>query len=263
MPEKGFDIESILHFSPPRYFCEKCYALLTLNFDILNEEKTKGICPVCEVEYLPTGNFSRWDIPEYLSESGLEIKFDSLINHCQKLAKISSEARSFLKSKKKNGFRLGYPPMRALFLSLQRAQKFVHFSSYGISHMLLGAIKMAAQRIKVRGIVSNVDKNMIKELTKYKAEAPRMDIKIYEREIEPEKRVSSPHQKIIIIDGLMAFKGSANLTISGWRKAAVGHEIIELVTDVKDVIELNNSYFSPVWAETSDIKEIDMIEAPF
>ena len=258
MPEKGFDIESILHFKPPKYFCEKCYALLTGYDEIRDENKKKFICPVCEVEYIPTGDYTPWEILMYFKDNGFEIEFDNLIAHCQKLARISNRARRFLKTKKKSDSDLRFSPLRALFLSLQSAQKFIHFSSYGISHMILGAIKMAAQRVDVRGIVSNVDKKMIIELTEFKHEAPKLETKIFERENKPQKRFSSPHQKIIIIDGLMAFKGSANLTISGWRKAAEGREMIELVTDVKEVIELNNSYFSPVWAETSDIEEIRM-----
>jgi hypothetical protein len=54
-----------------------------------------------------------------------------------------------------------------------------------------------------------------------------------------------------VIDGLLAFKGSANLTMTGWRKAEIGHEEIEVITDVKKAIALHNRYFSPVWANLS------------
>ncbi len=47
---------------------------------------------------------------------------------------------------------------------------------------------------------------------------------------------------------MIAFKGSANLTDIGWRKAAHGAEVIDMVTDVREVCELNNRFFSPVWA---------------
>lgn len=36
----------------------------------------------------------------------------------------------------------------------------------------------------------------------------------------------APHQKVLVVDGLLAFKGSANLTTAGWRKAAEQCEII-------------------------------------
>lgn len=39
----------------------------------------------------------------------------------------------------------------------------------------------------------------------------------------------------------MAFKGAANLTTDGWRKAAKGLDHIEVVTNIRQVIELNYS----------------------
>jgi len=61
-----------------------------------------------------------------------------------------------------------------------------------------------------------------------------------------------PHQKLVVIDGLLAFKGAANLTLAGWRKAAQGRDVVEVVTDVDEVIDLNNRLFSPIWAELDD-----------
>jgi len=61
-----------------------------------------------------------------------------------------------------------------------------------------------------------------------------------------------PHQKLVVIDGLMAFKGSANLTQTAWRKAEIGYDEIEVVTNVEKVIDLHNRYFSPVWANLSE-----------
>jgi hypothetical protein len=59
---------------------------------------------------------------------------------------------------------------------------------------------------------------------------------------------------------LLAFKGSANLSLSGWRKAAEGRDTVDVVTDIDQVIEINNRLLAPIWAELSDIGEtIDMI----
>ena len=63
-----------------------------------------------------------------------------------------------------------------------------------------------------------------------------------------------------MIDGLIAFKGSANLTVSGWRRAAEGRDIIECVTDVKQVVQLHNRYFSPIWDEFSDVRIVRMLD---
>lgn len=50
----------------------------------------------------------------------------------------------------------------------------------------------------------------------------------------------------MIVDGLVAFKGSANLTNAGPRRADRGLDISEVVTDFEQVTDLNNKYFAPV-----------------
>ncbi|NDJ61149.1 MAG: hypothetical protein GYB67_08490, partial [Chloroflexi bacterium] len=109
--------------------------------------------------------------------------------------------------------------------------------------------------VAVRGIVSGVRNDaMHRELTAYGEEAPQLNIRIYQNDAQ-----SFPHQKIIVIDGLMAFKGSANLTDFGWRKAAQGREVIEPVTDVAEVLDLHNRFFSPTWAAADQREQADKI----
>jgi phosphatidylserine/phosphatidylglycerophosphate/cardiolipin synthase-like enzyme len=101
----------------------------------------------------------------------------------------------------------------------------------------------------------------VSELTNYRDEAPDMHVKIYDPSLTGWD--SMPHQKLIVIDGLLAFKGSANFSLAGWRKAAQGRDVVEVVTDVDQVIELNNRLFAPIWAELSEIGEtIDMAWFP-
>jgi phosphatidylserine/phosphatidylglycerophosphate/cardiolipin synthase-like enzyme len=90
-------------------------------------------------------------------------------------------------------------------------------------------------------------------LEDYKNEAPNLEIKTICA--SSHKWDKLPHQKLIVIDGLLAFKGSANLTLGGWRKAQWGYDEIEVVTDVEKVINLHNRYFSPIWAKLSDCGE--------
>ncbi|MEB3277715.1 MAG: hypothetical protein VKK42_02185 [Lyngbya sp.] len=47
------------------------------------------------------------------------------------------------------------------------------------------------------------------------------------------------------------FKGSTNLTLTAWRKAAQGYDNVELVTNLHRVIELHNRLFSPLMANLS------------
>jgi len=261
MTTQSFDIESLLRFQPPKYLCEKCYALLTGS--IYDYKTRRAVCPVCGVEYIQTKEYPVWNVAEYLeaqTSRQLGIHFNDLIGQSRKLAIIARAARNFAPTQ--NGKRpvSTVTPMTILFQALQTAEQFVHFTSYGISHMLLGALKMAAQRVKVRGIVSGVDGSLISELTEFENEAPNLDIKLFERQDWSEVSTPSPHQKILVIDGLLAFKGSANLTLSGWRKAAQGREIIEVATDVREVASLHNRFFSSIWAEFSNVQQIEMCD---
>ncbi len=240
----GFDIASLSDFSPANYFCRKCLALLTA-LEFLRSKK--NVCPVCKVEYLPTGEYSY--IFTYLSQTGYVIEFENLMEHCQDLARIATDMRKM---------REYYPPLRCLFAALNRAQQFVHFTTFGISHIMIGALKMAAQRVRVRGIVSGADSpQTVQELTEYKHEAPYLQVKVYGAETDWR---DMPHQKLVVIDGLIAFKGSANLTLSGWRKAAKDRDEIEVVTGVDLVISHHNRFFSPIWAELGDIGETITME---
>jgi phosphatidylserine/phosphatidylglycerophosphate/cardiolipin synthase-like enzyme len=66
-----------------------------------------------------------------------------------------------------------------------------------------------------------------------------------------------PHQKLIVVDGLVAFKGSTNLTLNGRRKPTRGLDHVEFVTNINEVIDLHNRLFSPVWASFSKIGNLN------
>ena len=208
-------------------------------------------CPVCQVTYLPTNAYTCWHVGKYLRDRECSVDFENLIEHGKTLAEIATQIT----------FRLiHYPPLHGLFQALHNAKQFVHFTTYGISHLLIGALKMTSCRVKVRGIVSNVEANTLSELRDYTEETPNFSVQAYSSETSWREM---PHQKLIVIDGLLAFKGSANLTLNAWRKAASDRDIIEVVTNVDEVVNLHNRYFSPIWAELSGIgKEIEM-DVPF
>jgi len=147
-----------------------------------------------------------------------------------------------------------FTPLKALLASLSKAKQFVNFTTYGIHPFLIGALKVTAQRVSVNGIVSGargevVSEAVLSEFKDEKEDAFEMDIKHYGAESGYK---GMPHQKLVVIDGLLAFKGAANLTLAGWRKASQGRDVVEVVTDVNEVIDLNNRFFSPIWAELSD-----------
>ena len=248
-----FDIASLRAFAPAEYQCEKCRGLLRAS--LFRLDGSGGVCPVCHVKYLPTERFPDHDWNRYLNRFGpscLDTK--EALAHAQQLAEIA-ERMAFYQLPT-HSWR-GYPPLRGLLNALSVARKFVHFTTYGgIPHLLIGALKVTAQRVTVRGIVSGakgevLSEGAVSELTNYHEEAPDMNVKIYDPSLTG--WAAMPHQKLIIIDGLLAFKGSANLSLAGWRKAAQGRDVVEVVTEVEQVIELNNRLFAPIWAEFSGI----------
>ncbi|MDL1900233.1 hypothetical protein FBR02_05635 [Anaerolineae bacterium CFX9] len=229
---QGFDIDSLLRFTPPEFMCERCCGLIVN----VQPNASRWRCPVCDEDYLSTDEYPT--ALEAMRARGMQLAFHDLVAHSQKLARVARNTRASMMKRNPS-----YPPLRALFETLASAEKFIHFSTYGISAMLLGALKMASLRVDVRGVVSGVKNDALyKELTGYTNETPRLNLRVYNGE-----SAYFPHQKIVVVDGLMAFKGSANLTDFGWRRAAYGREVIEAVTDIDEVIGLNNRFFSPVW----------------
>ena len=47
------------------------------------------------------------------------------------------------------------------------------------------------------------------------------------------------------------YEASKLILLFLWRKAGIGYDEVEIVTDVEKVIDLHNRYFSPVWADLS------------
>jgi len=130
-----------------------------------------------------------------------------------------------------------------------------------MSHQFIGALKLVSQRIPVRGIVSGADAPTIRELKEFPREAPRFQCQIF---AESDLIRDFPHQKLIVVDGLIAIKGSTNLSLSGWRKVTQDLELLEVVTNVNGVIDLNNRYFSPLWGKCSELGDnIEMDDIPF
>jgi phosphatidylserine/phosphatidylglycerophosphate/cardiolipin synthase-like enzyme len=194
------------------------------------------------VEYLPGHGYEAYQVAEYLDkEAGNGIRLKDQITHCRALAHLADQIRRPDSN---------HPPLRTLLNAFLQAQQFIHFTTFGISHVFIGALKAVAQRVRVRGIVSNADAGSLAELTEYGSEAPGLTVHAFGTDSGVRE---VPHQKLIVIDGLIAFKGSPNLTTFGWRKVEKGLEMVEVVTDVEEVAKLHNQYFSPIWGKCSAV----------
>jgi hypothetical protein len=250
----GFDITSILDFQPPSYICPACRGLLHPK-DVLTEYTADPMvhsCRLCDVRYVREDGAPEFSsggglaVYDHLRNGGWAIDHRELFNHATALAEVIRESR---------GVRprcTPWPTMRTFFEVISRARYFVHFTSWGISHVMIGALKMASMRVPVYGFVSAVEANARAELTEYPSEAPNLTAKV----IPSSQGIwDAPHQKLLIIDGLVAFKGSTNLTNAGPRRADRALDISEAVTDFAQVTELNNKYFAPVWRRISAPEE--------
>ena len=237
----GFNIESLLAFRPANYLCVKCLGLLTSAPMFLEgSEKFVGKCPVCGVQYLPSGKVR--SSGEFFKEWRLRLEYDDIIGHSKRLARVGMDFRRETND---------WPPLRSLYATLSLAKHFVHFTSFGITHLMMGALAATSHRVPVRAVVSNMSDTATEEVTHLATEAPAFNI----RSFGPPNYRDMPHQKLLIIDGLLAFKGSANFTQAGWRNAGRGRDVLEVVTNTEEVISLNNRYFAPMWAELSEVSD--------
>ncbi len=173
--------------------------------------------------------------------------------HATVLTKLVRESRA-------TEYREPWPTMRLFLEALARARHFIHFTSWGISHVMIGALKSTSMRVPIYGFVSNVETHARVELVEYPSEAPQLHTRV----IPTSQGIyDAPHQKIIIIDGLLAFKGSTNLTAAGMRRADRGLDLSEVVTNFRQVAELNNRYFSPVWKRLTSENPDVYVCSPF
>jgi hypothetical protein len=164
-----FDIASLSNLAPPKYLCQKCLALDSIEIT----DAQQAVCQVCKVEYIATEGVNDHEV--YLKAAGYSIEIDNVLDYTMQLASINSD---FGKP------RIVYPPLRILLRTLNSARVFVHFVSYGIDTMLLGALKTIAQKVDVRGIVSGESNSyVLGELeglnfaNRYIFEAPKLKIK--------------------------------------------------------------------------------------
>lgn len=255
---EGFDIQSLLKFRPYRYQCMKCLALLRdlpgLDKPLFKPHETM-ICPTCGVTYLIPENerYGKW-LGYSFGIARLEGKDD--LAHCRELGVVADNFR------RRSETVTEFAPLNYLFQAISLANSFIHYTSWGMSQLLMGALKLASFRAPymwVRGIVGNLDESTMSEFNR-----PNEAL-FFEGRVFPKGASWSevPHQKILVVDGLLAFKGSGNLTLNSWRKAGRDLDMIEVVTDIEEVSDLHNRYFARTWGSLSDIGPvIDLAHPP-
>ena len=251
----GFDVRELLRFAPPRGRCPRCLALFT-DETWPTTQGTRFDCPVCAIGFLPgvtalgsgyIGSFLYDSPPLIASNWGSSLRSNSLpflpltlpeplIEHAQRLGRIVTELENPERE---------HSPIRLLTHLLLSARAFVHVMTTGLSQDMLGVLRTVAEVVPIYGIFGRIDKNEVAELEAMREDGVPIAYFVVGSRSSPE---DFPHTKLIVVDGLVAVSGSANLTTGAWRKAAKKMERVEAVTNSVDVVRSNNEFFASQWA---------------
>jgi hypothetical protein len=242
-----FDITQFVEFKPPRYLCPRCASIWQASDQVDWPEKwwydydctpEAWTCSVCDARFEATRICS--DVGDYLKRWGCVLQFEDLANHLKNLSGAATELRS-----RDARSRRPRQSLRNLFAALNQARHFIHLLSTGLSWEFVGMLALLSHRVQVRGVVSRCQEHLVQKL----AEARQYGAKDFDViPLDFSDSDFSPHTKLIVIDGLLAIWGTANLTIQAWRNVDDSNEKIHVETRPEEVWELNNTYFSPVWS---------------
>jgi hypothetical protein len=254
----SFDIITLTEFHPPVARCWLCLALWPA--ELMSQFSFR--CPGCNSLYqsqtvtvsggtsiigqgpLPPGaqevSSLLWSpvYPAYTLDTGLGRRIsigDEPMAHAMELARLAVELRDASGDN---------PPLRALMNLLLASRSFIHVTSFNFDEFTLALLEMAAQRTSIAATFSGVDPKRRSLLEQVEVEAPSLEYRVEGTKADIGDQ---NHGKLIVIDGLLAIIGSPNLTRPAWRKAAANMEIVEVVSEVSRVADLNNRYFSPLW----------------
>jgi phosphatidylserine/phosphatidylglycerophosphate/cardiolipin synthase-like enzyme len=239
----AFDVCNLLDFSTSGSLCAKCLAIDSIDY-ATGPPSRPGFCSVCGLRYVATDDYAPWEVETYLErERGLWIEFDDPIAH----GKAIAESVRYLRRRDRSR-----SDIRILFDLLQLAKKFVHFMTFTIDPMVVGALKLLSQNVPVRGIVGKAADWPYTELVDHHDEFPKLSCHAF-RDDGNSRQV--PHQKLIVIDGLVAIDGSPNLGFDAWRNISGTNERIDIVTEIEKIRRLHNDNFSVLWARHSPIRD--------
>jgi phosphatidylserine/phosphatidylglycerophosphate/cardiolipin synthase-like enzyme/rubredoxin len=152
--------------------------------------------------------------------------------------------------------RLQYRPMNYLMEALVQAKHFIHVATESMDNFFLGllSLKFFEQDIEIKVILWHPQKLYETQKRLWENSILLKDyrnlVRIFTRGISIDT-INEVHQKLIIIDGYVALKGSANATLHGWSRTG---ELVEFSNDISDVAELNNEYFAKFRAKKRRVK---------
>lgn len=265
----NFDIRILDTIEPPRMHCTKCLALIwepdvSFSLDLSttahevvytacplcqtsNSSHLHPACPVCGVQYLSARYQTTLDLSYFLLEQHPspwnyniteEANIIAFSHHCRTFGSLAARIQEGQ-----------LPPARGLLETIASAQSFIHWTSFGpLADKILDALINAAQRIPVRGIIANVNRGDEATLAVMSRKTRNLSLKSSNADFYTGDVL---HQQLFVIDGLLAFRGSANRALAGDKITLSGTPILEVVSESDAVFTLHNRYFAPLWAEHS------------
>lgn len=130
----------------------------------------------------------------------------------------------------------------------KNAALYVHFSTYTIDEVMLGFLEEALKNgVQVAGVVGLSEK-MNAQISRLNDEYKEI-CNIIPWQCRYGDRYILPHQKFIIVDGIVGLAGSMNFTNSGFEKHDQNppFELLWPITDIDTIISVNNEYLSPLF----------------
>ena len=247
-----FDIANLVNWRPMRAVCINCRALFP-HVSVFGLDTTLR-CPRCGFVLRPTppnadmplSTFKRFSFELWANGPSGPVppSHESLLSELLALGKAAEGLRHTT-----------VPPRHWLFRLLRQARLFIHITSFGaISPSFLSELAFGSLRAPVYGIVGHPEAQTVRRLAELNHIMPAFAIRPWAG------RGPVPHHKLIIIDGLIALVGSANLTDRGWAKIALGREYLHVVTRPTSVVHLNNTLFASCWAAMSPLASGEVLD---
>jgi phosphatidylserine/phosphatidylglycerophosphate/cardiolipin synthase-like enzyme len=206
--------------------CERCRTLIA---------QRPSQCPFCEGDDVST-------VPAGVYEPASHPPAYIIGNEHREWLRTLESAKALVSALPEDG---ATPRISHLLSALANAQHYIHFISWGMSSSLAVALKMASHRVSVFGIVSGAEyQGTLDELVRYVADGYQQ-IHVLTKDQDWSRM---PGQKLVVVDGILAFHGSANMTLQGWRKAQNGRNRIDVALG-RAARDLNNRYFAPAWLD--------------
>ena len=137
----SLDLRSLSELDTRLAQCPICCAI---HSSLKRNQQNQICCRTCEVQYIVNSLKPAKVIQRYFRENNLYVNNTIDFEHLKQLGAIAQRLNSDPH----------YSPMTALLETMSLAKKFIHFTSLGISHQFLGALKLISQQIPVKGIVS-------------------------------------------------------------------------------------------------------------